>query len=420
MKLELIKNLIKEKGGTFIEEKTIKSRKYIKIICNNGHESTKRDDSFPKTWCKFCQNLSIKDVHNLAKKRNFQFLSETYINANTKYTWKCEKGHIWEAKYNNIHSGKGCPICLTIPYTDCVKSAKENGGLCLTSEEEFKGIKTRMNWKCKNNHIWETTYQTIRQGSWCPECNVNLCERTCKKILEYIFKKDFSKIRPSWLDNLELDGYNEELKLAFEYNGAQHYRFIKYWHKTLDYFELKKEHDKKKIELCEKKGINLIVIPYTVNYKDLYSFILQECKQYDELKETPKFINYDVLNLKSLNIEKLESLNKYVKEKFKGKLISNIYHRNDKPLNFICKNNHEFKQTWNNIRQYNSFCKICTYDKIREETEIIVLSFCGHHNLELLENYKKAKQNLKIKCLDCENIQFTTWDSIRLKKVPCC
>ena len=47
-------------------------------------------------------------------------------------------------------------------------------------------------------------------------------ERKCKRIIQKIFRKPFTKIRPDFLKNpetnrnLELDLYNEELKIAVE------------------------------------------------------------------------------------------------------------------------------------------------------------------------------------------------------------
>ena len=60
-------------------------------------------------------------------------------------------------------------------------------------------------------------------------------ESKAKIILEYIFKRPFSRVRPNFLNNpitgqnLEIDLYNEELKLGVEINGNQHYSFTPYF-----------------------------------------------------------------------------------------------------------------------------------------------------------------------------------------------
>ena len=46
---------------------------------------------------------------------------------------------------------------------------------------------------------------------------IGISEKICRKYFEYLFNKPFNRIRPSWLSELELDGYNEELNIAFEY-----------------------------------------------------------------------------------------------------------------------------------------------------------------------------------------------------------
>jgi hypothetical protein len=68
--------------------------------------------------------------------------------------------------------------------------------------------------------------------------------------------------RPDWLDRLELDIYLPELKLAFEYQGQQHFHAIKAWggEKALNDLE---ERDRKKANLCSQNGITLIPIDYT-------------------------------------------------------------------------------------------------------------------------------------------------------------
>jgi hypothetical protein len=74
-------------------------------------------------------------------------------------------------------------------------------------------------------------------------------------------------VRPSWLkfgENkaLELDGYNAELKIAFEYQGPQHYKRVPHFQKTDEEFNKQLEYDKLKADKCKERGITLYIIPY--------------------------------------------------------------------------------------------------------------------------------------------------------------
>lgn len=87
-------------------------------------------------------------------------------------------------------------------------------------------------------------------------------ELTTKAFLESLFKKKFINCRPVWLVNpktnkcMELDGYCEELKIAFEY--GEHSRIKSFIKKER---LLKTEYkDKLKIKICKKMGIKLIQI----------------------------------------------------------------------------------------------------------------------------------------------------------------
>ena len=115
---------------------------------------------------------------------------------------------------------------------------------------------------------------------------VSFGESECKRFLEFYFKRPFYKIRPDFLLNpitnvpLELDCYNEELRLAVEYNGAQHYHFNKMMHKnSKDRFQNQQYRDYIKKTKCQEHGIDLIVVPYTIKREKLASFLLSELRK---------------------------------------------------------------------------------------------------------------------------------------------
>ena len=64
-------------------------------------------------------------------------------------------------------------------------------------------------------------------------------ETECRKVLEKLFRKTFPNERPDFMfnsntnHNLELDMYNRDLRLACEYNGIQHSKYIPYFHRNL-------------------------------------------------------------------------------------------------------------------------------------------------------------------------------------------
>lgn len=69
-------------------------------------------------------------------------------------------------------------------------------------------------------------------------------------------------LRPQWMENLELDIYLPKEKIAFEYQGQQHFYPIEHWGGDIAFENLIKR-DKRKKELCTELGIMLIEIDYT-------------------------------------------------------------------------------------------------------------------------------------------------------------
>lgn len=111
-------------------------------------------------------------------------------------------------------------------------------------------------------------------------------ERECRRVLQKIFNKPFNSCRPNFLlnpvtggrFNLELDCYEESLKLAVEYNGIQHYKYIPYFHKNKEAFHNQLYRDELKSRICKDNGVNLIKVPNSVKVPDIERFLIQKLR----------------------------------------------------------------------------------------------------------------------------------------------
>jgi len=115
--------------------------------------------------------------------------------------------------------------------------------------------------------------------------NLSKGEELCKKVIEEIYEKPFYCVRPDFLKNpetnrnLELDCYNDELKIAVEFNGSQHYKWPNYTNQTYEDFIKQVRRDQFKVEACDKNGVYLITVPYNVPkhaIKDYIHYYLPE------------------------------------------------------------------------------------------------------------------------------------------------
>jgi hypothetical protein len=105
-------------------------------------------------------------------------------------------------------------------------------------------------------------------------------ETECRRVLEEYFCKPFPNLRLPWLANpetggwLELDCYNEELALAVEYNGYQHYHWPNAFHRTEQEFRQQLRRDEFKQRRCQEEGVHLISVPFTEPTDEIAAFII--------------------------------------------------------------------------------------------------------------------------------------------------
>jgi hypothetical protein len=326
--------------------------------------------------------------------------------------------------------------------------AKTRGGECLSKDYNSSN---KLLWKCNNGHTWEARYNSLRRGDWCPECN-NLRyfnEDKCRYILEYLLEIKFKKSRTALDSKLELDGYNSKLKLAFEYNGQQHYEPIKRFHNSKEVFQKQFYRDQYKINECKEKGIRLIIIPYNesntdvnlidfitkclgnlnikiknINKKDILNEFYKNCTPLNELKEyaqskggeclaneylgtgykikwrcikghtwdaTPQHIKAghwcpECARKKKLTIE---SMNELAAEKG-GKCLSEVYINSKTKLSWQCEEGHTWDAMPEAVKNQNQWCPICVKknrrDKITKYTIEDMCKIAAMHKGKCLSN----------------------------------
>lgn len=248
---------------------------YIRCLLHNKEFYTTVGNAY--RGGKSCSDCPFVSWYEIANKKNYKIISE---DKNNYATFQCEFNHKpWSTARNNIKF-TNCKECSGKMITlQMVLDKIKTKGYMLLTESEYKNTKLVGKFKCNNEHIWETEIHNVYgDKSECPMCSTGNDETRCKFILETIFNKKFIKTRKIVEGGLELDMYNEELNLALEYNGIQHYKEdTKFFHKNGGFKE-QQDRDNIKLNFCNDNNINLLIVPYTVKGNDIITFIISELK----------------------------------------------------------------------------------------------------------------------------------------------
>jgi hypothetical protein len=371
------------------------------------------------------KKLSISDAHEFATENGGKCLSDVYVGSQINLDWECKLGHTFSKPLKRVKRGEWCPYCSGkyVAYTtnDLQKVAESRGGNYITNKT--LKVSEYADWECSNGHRWTAKVDNIiRNDSWCPKCNTNKGEEICRFIFEKFTNKKFPTKRPAWLKSesssraLELDGYCDELRLAFEHQGKQHYQ------NESSHYESESviERDRIKRSLCLKNNIKVLEIPQIGHYIKIEdairlikkfltenNILIKQDVSSDEIA-SHKFLIYDT---------PIKDLQK-IAESRGGKCLSNSYLGHITPLHFECSNRHQWMARPNDVKR-GSWCSICSKAGGKKKTINELKTMFLDIGIQCLSDiYINSKERYLWRCSKGHEFQ-SRYDGIK-KSCPVC
>ena len=362
------------------------TRKY-RWSCSEGHEWEARLYQVKAgSWCPQCgknnaskaqRKWSLEKICAIAEERGGSCLETSFTAIKKRMRWRCREGHEWEAQGTNVIQNKSwCPYCAgkaEVTVERLHEAAQKRGGQCLASKCE--GIKNAVMWKCSEGHKFKATpLHVLHSGSWCRICATSRGESFCRIAFETIFKAKFPNIRPEFLRRnsgfkLELDGYNSDLKLAFEHHGSHHYKAKDFQNKSDSHsaksaLKHRLQDDLEKKALCQKHGVTLIEIPEVpsmTKLKELRSTIISLCQSAGfAVPSDASIIPIDYSDsYASPGVKKSYDKYRLIALERGGELVSTFFEGSHQKHTWKCAKGHTWEATPSNISTGNSWCPIC-------------------------------------------------------------
>ncbi|WP_233866956.1 hypothetical protein [Paraburkholderia adhaesiva] len=177
--LATMQRVAAERGGQCLSDVYVDGATPLEWQCDRGHRWKAKATLVKRgSWCPECARLArlghtIGEMHELARTRGGQCLSDTYVNGQAALQWRCANGHEWSASATRILQGSWCRQCyfdsMRGTLADMQALAASRGGRCLSGR--YVNAWTHLLWQCSRGHEWKAVPYSIRV-SWCPQCAI--------------------------------------------------------------------------------------------------------------------------------------------------------------------------------------------------------------------------------------------------------
>lgn len=123
----------------------------------------------------------------------------------------------------------------------------------------------RSQWSCSEGHIFWMSFNRVKRGRWCRECGSSIGERTIRTLFrQYNIPFTPQAVSPL-LPSRKYDFYFEweGKRFILEFDGEQHFRYVRKYHKNKAGFYQSQLIDRIKTYIAIVSGCHVIRIDYT-------------------------------------------------------------------------------------------------------------------------------------------------------------
>lgn len=246
-------------------------------VCSKGHRTQAPiiEKIAQVSPCPVCAGtVTVEGVTDFATKhpllaeqwvRGVKHPSEVRSMSSAVATWRCAKGHEWDAPFSRRASGHGCPFCAGQRAVEGVNDLASRFPVLVKEWHPDNGIhpshvawssSTPYKWVCDEGHVWVVSPNqrtSHKEGiTGCPTCwssGRSQAEHAMAGFIKSVYAGRV--ISHHKLGRLELDVYLPDEGIAFEFNGV-------HWHSEIR--GRGKDTHKRKLDACAAKGIHLIQV----------------------------------------------------------------------------------------------------------------------------------------------------------------
>ena len=243
--------------------------------------------------CPFCGHKSLTDEEFIVEARKIHGDKYDYskIGLKDKSGRRCiicpEHGEFWQKRTDHIERCRGCLEC-----SGCKKSTTEefiekarkiHGNKYDYSKVVYESAHKKVCIICpEHGEFWQEPDNHLRWG--CKKCRVSSLEKTIREFLNglgvfFEEQKTFDWLK--YKKEMKLDFYLPDRNIAIECQGEQHFENYRF-EKDDSRLRLRQSRDKKKAELCEANGVQII---YFCNKKTAETYVENAFWDLQTLKE---------------------------------------------------------------------------------------------------------------------------------------